>query len=164
MSSSSHHAHEGVIIPIRDSTSGECVHLLPDDLPDEPNSAEFDAIMQVLQAELARPGVWVDLAEAYYRKGRPDIFKMVLAMLLEGLQQESVKEALREVVGDQFDQDMLRVYNKLAAQATLEAMEQKRLGGIQTPGSTFLTPPRPILINVTVFVAMLRRPCSTKGG
>ncbi|GAB5031959.1 rna polymerase-associated protein ctr9 homolog [Nannochloropsis oceanica] len=120
--------HDGVIIPIRGSQEAECVHLLPEDLPDMNDSAGVDAILQILQAEFALPNVWADLAEAYYRKGRPDIFREVLRLLLEGLLEDGVKEEMEghtEAQKRQFAMGLLRVYNMLGAQATLEAIKCK---------------------------------------
>ena len=120
--------HDGVIIPIRGSQQAECVHLLPEDLPDMNDSAGVDAILQILQAEFALPDVWADLAEAYYRKGRPDLFRDVLRLLLEGLLDDDVKEEMQghtEAQKRQFAIGLLRVYNMLGAQATLEAIKCK---------------------------------------
>lgn len=120
--------HDGVIIPIRGSQQAECVHLLPEDLPDMNDSAGVDAILSILQAELAGPDVWADLAETYYRKGCPDLFRDVLRVLLEGLNDISVKEEMQghtEAQKRQFALGLLRVYNMLGAQATLEAIKCK---------------------------------------
>lgn len=121
--------HDGIIIPIRGSQRAECVHLLAEDLPDVSDSAEFDAILQILQAEFALPDVWADVAEAYYCKGRPDLFRQVLHLLRDGLKEAGVQEEMEgntEAQKREFRRGLVRVYNMLGALATQEAIKFKR--------------------------------------
>ncbi len=122
---------DGVVIPIRDSQGAECVHVLPEDLPDEPESAEFDAMLEILQAEVAPPGVWANLAEAYYRKGKVDVFRRLLKLLLEGVASPGVREQMEGPTAEgqhAFQEGVLRVLNMLGAEVTLEGIRAKNKG------------------------------------
>lgn len=61
------------------------------------------------------------------------MFRLLLDLLLQGLQEENVKLAMTGTTvkdKERFEEELLRVYNKLAADSSMEAIKKKRVVSI----------------------------------
>jgi len=106
-----HDAH--ILVPC--STVRSKVILLRDEVGDDQSNMTAGDVQVLLQRELAPLNVWRSCAVEFYRHGYRDEFLEILKEIVSSMQEQDVANSYRAAQSDSFENDMIEIYNSLAA-------------------------------------------------